>query len=84
MDYRALNRITTKNNYPLLRIDDLLANLSGAKFFSSLDFDLWIPSVGVRRFRSTQNSIGTLTLVCMHIRCCQWVLQMLLLFSRQQ
>ena len=37
IDYRELNRITVKNKYPLPRIDDLMDNLSGAKYFSSLD-----------------------------------------------
>ena len=37
IDYRALNKQTVKNRYPLPRIDDLLDQLQGAKFFSSLD-----------------------------------------------
>ena len=37
IDYRALNKLTRRNTYPLPRIDDLLDNLSGAKYFSSLD-----------------------------------------------
>ena len=37
VDYRALNKITTKNAYPLPRVDDLIDKLTGAKFFSSLD-----------------------------------------------
>ena len=36
-DYRALNKITKKNVYPLPRIDDLLDRLQGAKFFTKID-----------------------------------------------
>lgn len=37
LDYRALNRVTVRNSYPLPRIDDLIDRLSGSKVFSSLD-----------------------------------------------
>lgn len=37
IDYRALNKITVKNKYPLPRIDDLLDKLSGCSHFSSID-----------------------------------------------
>ena len=37
VDYRALNKQTVKNRYPLPRIDDLLDCLQGAQFFSALD-----------------------------------------------
>ena len=35
VDYRALNKQTVKNRYPLPRIDDLLDTLHGAKYFSA-------------------------------------------------
>ncbi len=37
VDYRALNKATVKNRYPLPRIDDLFDHLSGAKVFSRID-----------------------------------------------
>lgn len=37
IDYRALNKVTIKNRYPLPRIDDLFDCLQGAKYFTSLD-----------------------------------------------
>lgn len=36
-DYRELNKVTIKNNYPLPRIDDLFDQLQGSKFFSKID-----------------------------------------------
>jgi hypothetical protein len=37
VDYRALNAVTIKNNYPLPRIDDLMDQLRQAKYFSKID-----------------------------------------------
>ena len=39
VDYRALNALSIKNRYPLPRIDELLDQLHGAKWFTALD--LW-------------------------------------------
>ncbi|KAL1925478.1 uncharacterized protein VTP21DRAFT_361 [Calcarisporiella thermophila] len=36
-DYRALNKATIKNRYPLPRIDDLLDQHHGAKYFTRMD-----------------------------------------------
>ena len=37
VDYRALNKLTISNKYPLPRIDEMLDKLNGARVFSSLD-----------------------------------------------
>jgi hypothetical protein len=37
VDYRALNKATVKNRYPLPRIDDLFDRLLGAKVFNRID-----------------------------------------------
>ena len=37
IDYRALNKITIKNKYPLPRIDELLDRLTQVKVFSKID-----------------------------------------------
>ena len=37
IDYRELNKVTIRNQYPLPRIDDLFYQLQGAKVFSKID-----------------------------------------------
>ncbi|KAL0536696.1 hypothetical protein IC582_025656 [Cucumis melo] len=37
IDYRELHKVTVKNRYPLLRIDDLFDQLQGATVFSKID-----------------------------------------------
>jgi len=37
VDYRALNKVTVRDRYPDPRIEDLLIELQGACYFSSLD-----------------------------------------------
>ena len=37
IDYRELNKVTVKNRYPLLRIDDLFDQLQGVIVFSKID-----------------------------------------------
>jgi hypothetical protein len=37
VDYRALNKATMNNRYPLLRINDLFDQLLGVKFFGRID-----------------------------------------------
>ena len=37
VDYRALNKVTIKNRYPLLLISETLDRLSGATVYTKLD-----------------------------------------------
>nr|GEY37862.1 hypothetical protein [Tanacetum cinerariifolium] len=37
IDYRELNKLTIKNRYPLLKIDDLFDQLQGSCYFSKID-----------------------------------------------
>ena len=37
IDYRQINKVTVKNKYPLLRIEDLLDQLKGACVFFKID-----------------------------------------------
>jgi hypothetical protein len=48
VDYRALNEVTVKNKYPLLRIDDLFNQLRGVCVFSKIDLRLGYHLLKVR------------------------------------
>ena len=37
IDYRQLNKVTMKNKFPFLRIDDLFDPMRGVKVFSKID-----------------------------------------------
>ena len=39
IDYRALNKITVRNRYPIPWIDDLLDQLKGVKYFSKINLN---------------------------------------------
>jgi Reverse transcriptase (RNA-dependent DNA polymerase) len=40
IDYRVLNKITVRNEYPLSKINELLDTLQSAKFFITLDLNM--------------------------------------------
>ncbi|GKA42478.1 hypothetical protein Tco_0735138 [Tanacetum coccineum] len=40
IDYRELSKLTVKNHYPLLRIDDLFDQLQGSNIYSKIDLRL--------------------------------------------
>ncbi|KAJ9519127.1 hypothetical protein QJQ45_007681 [Haematococcus lacustris] len=52
IDYRALNKLTVRDRYPLLRIDDLFDKLAGKRVFSSLDLQS-----GYHQIRITEEDV---------------------------
>ena len=48
IDYRALNKQTKNNRYPLPRIDDLFDKLQGATVFPSIDLQNAYYQVGLK------------------------------------
>jgi hypothetical protein len=48
IDYRALNRVTMKNRYPLPRIDELIDKVSQARYFTSLDLATGYHQIRIR------------------------------------
>ena len=56
VDYRQLNKITMKNEYPLTRIDDLFDQLKGASVFSKIDLRF-----GYRQLRIKDANVNKVT-----------------------
>ena len=48
IDYRALNKITTKNRYPLPKVEELMDRLHNAQFFSKIDLSSGYHQIRVR------------------------------------
>jgi hypothetical protein len=59
VDYRALNKITVKNRYPLPRIDDLLDQLKNVVYFNKLDLCNGYHQIRVTEQDAWQNSFKT-------------------------
>nr|GEW17712.1 putative reverse transcriptase domain-containing protein [Tanacetum cinerariifolium] len=51
IDYRELNKLTVKNRYPLLRIDDLFDQLQGSSIYSKIDLRSGYHQLRVYKFQ---------------------------------
>ncbi|GJY01010.1 putative reverse transcriptase domain-containing protein [Tanacetum coccineum] len=60
IDYRELNKLTVKNRYPLIRIDDLFDQLQGSGVYSKIDLRSGYHQLRVREKDIPKTSFRTL------------------------
>ena len=59
IDYRQLNKVTTRNKYPLPRIDDLFDQLQGAKVFFKIELRLGYYQLRIRESNIPKTAFRT-------------------------
>nr|GEY01254.1 putative reverse transcriptase domain-containing protein [Tanacetum cinerariifolium] len=59
IDYRELNKLTVKNRYPLLRIDDLFDQLQGSSVYSKIDLRSGYHQLRVREEEIPKTALRT-------------------------
>jgi hypothetical protein len=60
IDFRRLNKVTIKNQYPLPKIDDLFDQLKGAKIFSKIDLRLGYHQVRIKEDDTSKIAFHTM------------------------
>jgi len=81
VDYRKLNSITVKDSYPLPRIEDILDQLSGNSWFSTLDLKSGYWQVKLEAPRIRRKRLSLLEIDYSSSMSCHLVFAMLLLLS---
>ena len=64
IDYKALNKKTIKNRYPIPRIDEVMDELHGGKYFSSIDL-----RSGYHQIRLREQDVPKTTFDCHYGHC---------------
>ena len=59
VDYRQLNKVTIKNRYPLLRINDLFDQLRGAQVYSRINLHTGYHQLRVREVAIPKTAFRT-------------------------
>ena len=81
VDFRKHNQIPKTNSYPLPLIDDILALLSKAKFFTSLDLKSGYWQVAMDE-KDNENQLPLVIRDCLNLMSCPLAFRMLLQYFK--